>query len=174
MTSRITPDSYEKRIQEYDKDFPWGECAYRPPVRTPEEIASRTIDIEEHIAIRLLSNYDKNGFTRSDVEGYIVSIINDVNYAQTLYDVGMKIPDYDDFNDNYFNEDDNIRCNRYACDINRAQLYLASAIVRHRLTGYSGSIQTTNLGFGINVSESLASEIVDYHNRIKHAIHNSY
>lgn len=168
----ITPDSYRKRIQKYDIDFPWGEDAiYNPPCRTPDEIANREIDTEEHIAIRLLADIDHNGFTSTAISKYIQAIISDPNYAKTPYDADIKLPRRSDFTDTYDDENTTIKYNNYTYAINFAQFYLASAIVQHRLYGFSGSERTIGLGFGINISTSLAAEIVDYHNRICNAIH---
>lgn len=125
---------------------------FRPTPRTDEQIAERDVSIEECIATEMLrTDHDTFGVYLW-AEQYVQAVIGDRNFAQPLpTDIIQRMESV---------EDPTTR------DNGLARLYLADAVVRHRLTGFSGGTATTDLGFGIFITTSLAAEIVNYHRRI--------
>jgi hypothetical protein len=159
----ITPQSYAKRISEYDDGFP-DEGRYNPPARTTAEVAQREIDIEEHIAIQLLRSNDG---LYCIVDDYVKQVVNNRDFAVRLIDLPELNQWHSDACDGRIEGDEySVRAVR----ISLASLILADTVVTHRLRGYHQSQQSYSLGFGVCVTTSLAAAIVEYHNRIKFAL----
>jgi hypothetical protein len=161
----ITPNSYAVRVKQAEDDFDsaGGEGRYRPPERTPAEVAERTITIEEQIAIELLKT-DVHFGIYTIVNDYVKRVISDKNYIEHMSPELRKF--HSDACDGRIGETE---YDRSSADVSLAKLILADSVIRHRLTGYSGSMSTACLGFGLAITTSLAANIVEYHKRVLHA-----
>ena len=150
--------NYEQQYQnEWDQFIGFGgEGHFRPTPRTEQQIAEREVSIEESIAIEMLCKDRNASAVYSWAEQYVQQVTDHNNFAELLsIDVIKKMESVTD---------------RVTRDNGLARLYLADAIVRHRLTGFSGSTNTTHLGFGISITTSLAAEIVNYHTRLQYCL----
>jgi len=147
----------QKRQAEWDQFIDaGGEGRFRPTPRTEAQIEERTISIEESIAVEMLRRDHDTVGVYQWAEDYIQDVIDYRNSHQSVsVDMITQMESVDD---------------RTERNNGLARLYLANAIVQHRLIGFSGSETTTELGFGISITTSLAAAIVDYHRRVLHVL----
>ena len=149
---QLTPDSYNTRHQAAWNEYimAGGEGRFRAPERTAEELATRNVDGVEYIACTLLRKHSGNGVALNE---WVSSLISDIAYANRLpLHVFERIADAGQTHDATIEDMED-----------RATLFLAYALVDHRLQGEDGAEQVQNLGFGISIVTSLAAAIVEYH-----------
>lgn len=148
-------DQYQSEFHEFLEAS--GEGIFTPTPRTPKQVAARDISIVEDIAVEILRADAHVHGTYDWAESHVIALISDRDcVVQPPADIYKKLELLN--GDKYSN---------IARENQLARLWLADAIAHSRLYDVMGESQRTiSLGFGVCVTGSLASAVVDYHKRM--------
>ncbi len=133
--------------------------------RNAKQLAERKPDDAERIALTLIEKHIEDGIP-TFADNWLRSVLNDTTFVQhsTLEEQVKGFESYLEERDdaNFPSEWEQHLYAQRATHSLEAVIALADAVVTHRLYGEPNADTTIPLGFGLNVTTSLAAAIVDY------------